>query len=209
MITSSLGTFFWIMSVYLYLFKYKIQSSPYYDMVFLSIVILFIYFINVEIMKERCGAYASVFAPTLMPWLFIFLPFMLTLYLFPEWKTPFSNTLGYLVVYLTGGVRSIEKLIADKDKLTMIYQSPALLINQFTYATFEVDAEKYKDMFNLSDKTAVDEFKQVLLLKEVISTWVWYMLISSITVSTSYMMMMSSECTKSVDDYLMAYAKSG
>jgi energy-coupling factor transporter transmembrane protein EcfT len=185
------------------------QTSPYYDMVFLAIVVLFIYFINVEIMKERCGAYSSVIAPTLMPWLLMFLPFMVALYLFPEWKTPFSNTIGYLVVYLTGGVSAIEKVLVNKDKLTLIYQSPALLINQFKYATFEVDAaEKYKDVFDLTNQDAVNEFKQILLLKEVISTWVWYMLISSITVSTSYMMMMSSECTKTVDDYLMAYAKS-
>jgi hypothetical protein len=159
-------------------------------------------------MKERCGVYASVILPTIVPWLCIFLPFMALLYVFPEWKTPFSNTFGYLVVYLTGGVQSIEKLLINQDKLALIYQSPSLLINQFMYDTFESEAaEKYKDVFILTNLDDVNEFKTVLLLKEVVSTWIWYMLIASITVSTSYVMMMNSECTKTVDDYLLAHKK--
>jgi|LauGreDrversion4_2_1035121.scaffolds.fasta_scaffold02202_5 hypothetical protein len=209
MITSSLGTFFWIMSLYVYIFKYKMQLSKYYDFLFLALVVLFLYFINVEIMKERCGVYASVILPTLVPWIGIFLPFMLLLQVFPEWKTPFSNTFGYLIVYLTGGVRTIEKILVNQDKLALIYQSPSLLINQFTYDGFETEAaEKYKDVFQLSNVEAVNDFKTMLLLKEVVSVWIWYMLIASITISTSYIMMMNSECTKTVDDYLMANKKS-
>lgn len=208
MITSSLGTFFWIMSVYVYFFKYKTQLSKYYDLVFLAIVILFLYFINMEIMKERCGVYASVAFPTVIPWLGIFLPFVLLLNFFPEWKTPFSNTFGYLVVYLTGGVQTIEKLLINQDKLALIYQSPSLLINQFTYDGFEKEAEKYKDIFQMANLDAVADFKQILLLKEIVSVWIWYMLIASITISTSYVMLMNSECTKTVDDYLMANRQS-
>lgn len=206
MITSSLGTFFWLMSAYLYVFKYKTQSTPYYDILFLCIVIFFIYSINVEIMKERCGASGSVIIPTLMPWLGIFAPFMGILYLFPEWKLPFSNTFGYLIVSITGGVNTIEKIVINKDKLALIYQSPSLLINQFTYTNFDKEVVNYKDVFDLEDVVAVNDFKTVLLLKEVISTWIWYMLMGSITVSTSYMMLMSTECTKTVDDYLLAHA---
>jgi hypothetical protein len=194
------------MSAYLYVFKYKTQSAPYYDILFLGIVILFIYSINVEIMKERCGSAGSVILPTLMPWLGIFAPFMAILYLFPEWKLPFSNTFGYLIVSITGGVSAIDKIVVNQNKLALIYQSPSLLINQFTYTNFDTEVIKYKDVFNLEDVVAVNEFKTVLLLKEVISTWIWYMLIGSITVSTSYMMLMSTECTKTVDDYLLAHA---
>jgi uncharacterized protein YeeX (DUF496 family) len=73
--------------------------------------------------------------------------------------------------------------------------------------------KKYKDVFvsretGPTEAAALDDFKNVLLLKEVVATWVWYMLIGSITVSTSYMMMMNSDCTKTVDDYLMDRAKS-
>jgi hypothetical protein len=209
MITSSFGTFFWLMSAYVYFFKYKSQVSAYFDILFLAIIILFMYFINVEIMKERCGVYASVILPTFMPWLIIFAPFMFILTVFPEWKIPFSNTFGYLAVYLTGGDTTIEGIIKDKEKLTMIYQSPSLLINQFTYDNFDQLAEeKYKNDFDLSDVAKLAAFKEVLLLKEIISVWIWYLLIASITVSTSYIMLMNSECTKTVDDYMLANAKS-
>ena len=160
-------------------------------------------------MKEKCGVSASVILPTFMPWLIIFAPFMFILTVFPEWKGPFSNTFGYLAVYLTGGDTTIEGIIKDKEKLTMIYQSPSLLINQFTYDNFDKLAEeKYKNDFDLSDAAKVTAFKDVLLLKEIISLWIWYLLIGSITVSTSYIMLMNSECTKTVDDYMLANAKS-
>jgi hypothetical protein len=214
MITSSLGTFLWIMSAYLYFFKYKTQMSSYYDVAFIAVVILFLYFINVEIMKERCGVFSSVVTPTIVPWLLIFLPFMAALSFFPAWKTPFSNTFGYLVLSLTEGVDSIKKIVKNQSQLELIYQSPSLLINQFTYDTFDdVAKEKYKDVFVKREDGAVavaalDEFKNILLLKEIVATWIWYMLIGSITVSTSYMMMMNSDCTKTVDDYLMDRARS-
>lgn len=210
MITSSLGTFFWIMTIYLYFFKYRIQLSAYYDAAFLAVVILFLYFINVEIMKERCGVFSSVIAPSIVPWLFIFLPFMYMLSTNPGWKTPFSNTFGYLIVYLTDGVKPLEGIIKNKSQMDLIYQSPALLINQFTYDKFDEQSQKYTDVFidSATNPAAFEAFKKILLLKEIISTWIWYMLIGSIAVSTSYMMMMSGECTKTVDDYLMDHAKS-
>jgi len=209
MITSSFGTFFWIMSAYVYFFKYKTQVSAYFDILFVMIILLFMYFINMEIMKERCGVSASVILPTFLPWILIFSPFMFILTVFSEWKIPFSNTFGYLAVYLTGGETTIEGIVKDKDKLTLIYQSPSLLINQFTYDTFEaIAAEKYKDEFDISDAAKLSAFKEVLLMKESIALWIWYMLIASITVSTSYIMLMNSECTKTVDDYMLANAKS-
>lgn len=214
MITSSLGTFLWIMSAYLYFFKYSTQLSAYYDVAFLAVVILFIYFINAEIMKERCGVFSSVIAPTIVPWLFIFLPFMAMLYRFPEWKTPFSNTFGYFVLSMTKGVDSIKKIVSNQSQIELIYQSPSLLINQFTYDNFDEEAaNKYKDVFvsrtaGPAAAAALDEFKNILLIKELVAIWMWYMLIGSITVSTSYMMMMNSNCTKTVDDYLLDRARS-
>lgn len=208
MITSSLGTFFWIMTIYLYFFKYKTQLSEYYDAAFIAVVIIFLYFINVEIMRTRCGVFSSVAAPSIVPWLFIFLPFVFMLYKNPSWKIPFSNTFGYLVVYLTDNVKSLDGIIKNKSQLELIYQSPALLINQFTYDKFEIESQKYKDVFidSATNPGLFEAFKKTLLLKEIVSTWIWYMLIGSISVSTSYMMLMNGECTKSVDDYLMEYA---
>jgi len=198
------------MTIYLYFFKYTTQLSEYYDALFLIVVILFLYFINVEIMKQRCGVFSSVIMPSIVPWLFIFLPFMVMLTKFPDWKTPFSNTFGYLVVYLTDGVKTLEGIIRNKNQLDLIYQSPALLINQFTYAKFDEQSQKYKDVFidTATNPAAFEAFKKIILLKEIISTWIWYMLIGSIAVSTSYMMIMNGECTKTVDDYLMSHATS-
>jgi hypothetical protein len=120
------------------------------------------------------------------------------LYKNPSWKIPFSNTFGYLVVYLTDNVKSLDGIIKNKSQLELIYQSPALLINQFTYDKFEIESQKYKDVFidSATNPGLFEAFKKTLLLKEIVSTWIWYMLIGSISVSTSYMMLMNGECTK-------------
>jgi hypothetical protein len=44
---------------------------------------------------------------------------------------------------------------------------------------------------------------QVIRLKEIISEWIWFLLAGSVAISSSYTILMNTECTKSVDDYLL------
>ena len=53
MITSSFGTFFWLISGYIYLFKYKSQMSAYFDLVFLAIIIMFMYQENLIMVRQQ------------------------------------------------------------------------------------------------------------------------------------------------------------
>ena len=46
---------------------------------------------------------------TLLPWLVIFFTLYIVLKIFPGWITPFSNTVGYLVISILG----VEKTLTD------------------------------------------------------------------------------------------------
>jgi ABC-type multidrug transport system permease subunit len=106
---------------------------------FLILVILFMYFINVGIMQTKCGsANGSVFQATLLPWLFMFGPMMIALQFFPEWKKPFSNTIGFVVARMAGGTQALLDLLKPGSdvKLHYVYNDPSLLLNQFTISNF-------------------------------------------------------------------------
>jgi hypothetical protein len=201
MLNASLGTFFWLSCIYFYL-KYSAALSDHIDFIFLMVVVIFMYFINVNIMNTKCSSSMSVYKATLLPWLAIFIPMIFALILFPEWKRPFSNTIGYIVARLAGGPAALIALLPPKEgsPYHYVYDDPAPLINQFTPTNFD---EKLKEYGINSANT--DSFRKIVLLKDIVSHWVWYLLTASVVISTSYNIMMNTECTKSVDDYVLAH----
>ena len=60
----------------------------------------------------------------------------------PGWKAPFSNTLGYLVVWLAGVNSSFFKILKqDKGQnqlLQMVYKDPSTMINEITPENFDL-----------------------------------------------------------------------
>jgi hypothetical protein len=101
--SNSLGTFFWLSFIFMFV-KFKTDMPKHGYVLFLLVVIIFMYFINVSILKEHCGNVNSftVLKATLFPWLFIFANMMFILSKFPWWLGPFSNTFGLLIARFAG-----------------------------------------------------------------------------------------------------------
>ena len=210
----SMGVFFWLATLYIF-FKYKASLSPYMDLVFLIIIIIFMYFINLNEMVTKCGSSNvwSSFSATIFPWICIFLPMLGALYTFPGWKGPFSNTFGYIIARLAGGNNTLLSMLNKQDgnkTIEYIYSDPSLLINQFSYESFD-DQIKHSSiytMFNTKDPqftTNIANFKQIIYLKDLVSEWIWFLLTASVVTSTSSYMIANSVCTKSLDDYHNAH----
>lgn len=206
MTSASLGTFFWLSAVYFYM-KYSMNISPYVDALFLMVVIIFMYFINVSIMQTKCSSANSiVFKATFLPWVFIFGSMVLALSMFPQWKNPFSNTFGYLVARLAGGTSSLLDLLkpGSETSLHYVYNNPSLLINQFTPLNFDTVLQSLQNELAVTEDKK-EAFRKIVKLKDVISEWIWYLLTASVVISTSYTMMMNAECTKSPDEYVLSH----
>jgi hypothetical protein len=174
---------------------------------FLIIVVLFMYFINVNIMQTKCGsANGSVIQATVIPWLCMFGPMMMALHMFPSWKTPFSNTLGFIVARIAGGTNALLALLkpGSEVKLHYVYNDPSLLLNQFNPTNFETALASFKEDMQYTDATK-EAFLKVVQLKDLVSEWIWYLLTASVVISTSYTMMMRGECTKSADEYVLSH----
>ena len=62
--------------------------------------------------------------------------------LMPGWKAPFSNTLGYLFVWLGGVNGSFFKILKQDNNqnklLQMVYKDPSTMINEITPENFDL-----------------------------------------------------------------------
>ena len=198
-----IGSFFWISAIYFYC-KYTMKLSDTSNWIFFAIIFVFMYVANLAVIQSKCSSPMPVFRATFIPWVLMFAPILLALTIFPSWKSPFSNTFGYLVARLAGGNKALLDLLVPNQPLQYVYEDPSLLLNQFTTTNFETMFQSMKEVM-VDDEVKKAALLQVVRLKEIISEWIWFLLAGSVAISSSYTILMNTECTKSVDDYLLQH----
>ena len=196
-----IGSFFWISAIYFYC-KYTMKLSDTSNWIFFAIIVAFMYFANMAIIQSKCSSPMPVFRATFLPWCLMFAPTLLALTIFPSWKSPFSNTFGYLVARIAGGTKALLVLLVPNQPLQYVYEDPSLLLNQFTTTNFETMFQSMKEVM-VDDAVKKEALFQVIRLKEIISEWIWFLLAGSVAISSSYTILMNTECTKSEEDYLL------
>ncbi len=205
--TNAIGTFFWLSFIFMVI-KYKIDLPVYGNTLFVVIVMIFMYFINMSILQQHCGNVDSfvILKSTLLPWLIIFANLMVVLSKAPSWLTPFSNTLGLLVARFVGCNTAFLEMLTPQEKtnnmLHYVYSDPSLLVNRFTMINFDATIASLSHIIDANNVTKISEFKQFVKLKELVSEWIWYMLTASITISISYNSLITSKCTKPTSEYV-------
>ncbi len=127
-------------------------------LIYIGILIIGNYFININISSEICGSpnWSSTFIVTLLPWSLIFVILLFLLRLVPSWLAPFSNTIGYFVANICGLEKFMEKILKPTTEvqqgqptgdnahnidiitsnLEHIYSDKSLLINEITLENF-------------------------------------------------------------------------
>lgn len=203
MIGSSMGTFFWISAAYFYC-KYTFKLPNYFHLLFFGIILLFMYFINMAIIQTKCSSPMPVFRATFLPWTLLFGPTLLALSFFPDWKKPFSNTFGYIIARMAGGTQTLLGLLVPEKPLQYVYEDPSLLLNQFTTTNFETMFASMKEVF-VADEVKKEALFNVIRLKETVSEWIWFLLAGSVAISSSYTILMNTDCTKSTEDYVLQH----
>lgn len=205
--TNSMGTFFWISFIFMFM-KTKMEFPIYANIAFVGIIMVFMYFINIAILQERCGnvnTFNLLFA-TIMPWVLIFANMMYILSKFPSWKTPFSNTFGLLFARFAGCNAAFLEILKPQETIEgksfhYVYSDPSLVINEFTMENFDEMVKKLQHIIDITAIEKINAFKQFVKLKEIISEWIWYLLTASIAISVSYNHLISSKCTKTAEQY--------
>lgn len=123
---------------------------------------------------------------------------MILLFLLPGFKEPFSNTFGYLIIYLFGVKYAMNRLLLSSDEggdiVKRVYQNPSVLINLITTKNFNKVMDKLqKGNPPIIDPDPADLKKlfKLVALKDLIGEWIWIMLAGALAISTGYNMMIS------------------
>jgi hypothetical protein len=177
--------FFVVTTIYLpvkYMFSDGGISTIVYFAIYLLMVIVGEYFINLGTTSAMCGStqWGTAISVTIIPWLVIFGLLNVMLKIFPGWLTPFSNTIGYAVTKIMGVGELFGKILQDEDMadlhpetkkaLARIYSDKSLIINEIpaTVSGFTEFWRRLSPLMN-TDAPPADsdaEVEEMLVYKE-------------------------------------------
>lgn len=236
--STSVFTFF-LITLFYFIAKYLTPDSMSTMLIIIYIIAIVStqISINTALAKSICNNTQSMnvgVLATVFPMLFIFGLLQLMLTIFPGWIEPFSNTFGYGMTKLNGLHDLMKRLIKEPantnektiNAINSIYNDPSIFINQFSYAEQEEFNKTWNNSFSngngifiksagtapiypANGSPVYEEFKKMVKLKDIVGTFIWYILVGVIVTSKSYNYIISQPCSlnatvsqKAVDNYI-------
>lgn len=178
--------------------------------VYLAIMIIIQFSANYTNAREKCGGTPQLVPAlnyTVIPNLLIFGGLLMAMMFFPGWKSPFSNTIGYLVTMLLN-IKSVftNMLVSDSNNklLKMVYRDPSMMINEITPDNFQIFLSKMSgskhSILNSNYKQFVPQLYNLVVIKDKIAEYIWYLLTGALVISNSYSYIMTIKCKRSVSE---------
>lgn len=196
--------------------RYYITKPSYVRLMigaYIAITFMSQFFFNISHLSKLCvGAsnFGKAVLVTVIPYILIFGTIITVLMMFPGWKQPFSNTFGYGVAKIMGVNSILFKLLKSasvgdtntKKMLNNIYTNPALFINEITPTNFDdfVKSSNFLFVSGASSKPEMQQLKNIIRLKDIVSEFVWYILSGMLVSTVSYNTIVNSGCTNSVKE---------
>ena len=196
--------------------RYYITKPSYVRLMigaYIAITFMSQFFFNITHLSKLCvGAsnFGKAVLVTVIPYILIFGTIITVLMMFPGWKQPFSNTFGYGVAKIMGVNSILFKLLKSasvgdtntKKMLHNIYTNPALFINEITPTNFDdfVKSSNFLFVPGASSKPEMQQLKNIIRLKDIVSEFVWYILSGMLVSTVSYNTIVNSGCTNSVKE---------
>jgi hypothetical protein len=140
------------------------------NLIFVLLLVLGLYFINVETIKKLCGKnddnysvpYTKVATTTFVPWIIVFGSLFFLLELFPGWIRPFSNTVGYGIINALGAEKEFTNYLNDtsgKDKSGKSVKKNPDLVTAINYV--KSNKSMFINEFSPNEKEFEKEFDQL------------------------------------------------
>ena len=222
-------------TVLYFVMKYMMpEKSTALFVIYFILVLISQFILNIYLAKQLCNSPSNVgtaAVATIIPWILIFGLLNLLLTMFPGWLAAFSNTIGYAVASIMG-VSSLftEKLLnvdnqnGTRDTLKVIQNilgDPSTIINT-------LNDENIKDFWNKSVSQGVNlfktnfepiedekannnplfyELKKYIMLKNLVSYFIWYLLTGILITSISYNYMLTVPCVQTPKQARIAAAQ--
>jgi len=196
MLATALNAFFCMVAV-LTIVKANGVEGIFTDVMFLLCVLIVMFLMNTEVLKKKCGESdaGTVAKATFIPWTVLLGGIIVMLKVLPGWKQPFSNTFGYLVVMLGGGKKKLCDMLQTDTTPTLqfVKNDPWALMVNFSTVSFDATLDALrKDTPLAEDKVAA--FRKIVLLKDLVAEFVWFMLVGSVAITMSYGKLTAYKC---------------
>jgi len=127
----------------------KAKDSTLLNLIYISILVIGSYFINTTVSKALCNSqsvqWSNILIATMAPWLVIFFSLYVLLKIFPGWITPFSNTIGYVIISMLGVEKTLKDILNDKvdDDPTLVTAIANINHNKSNFIN-QIDVEQTK-----------------------------------------------------------------
>jgi hypothetical protein len=178
---------------------------------YLILMVLFQFGANMANATEKCNGTPQilpVISYTLAPNIFIFGALLVALMLFPGWKAPFSNTLGYLTVKLMGVESVFLNILKPEEELpkllSMVYKDPSMMINEITPENFDTFLYKMEESDSILNDYIKDDDKddlyKLVVIKDRVADFMWYMFTGYLVIQNSFSYIMSIKCKRNSDE---------
>ena len=208
-------------TVVYFIMKYVMpEKSTALFVIYFILILVSQFILNIYLAKQICNSPSNVgtaAVATIVPWVLIFGLLNLLLTIFPGWLAAFSNTIGYAVASMVG-VSSFftEQLLnvgnePDKDVLKVIQNiisDPSTIINTLndenilSFWNRSVKAQLFKNRLepiediNANNSPLFSELKKYIMLKNLVSYFIWYLLTGILITSISYNYMLTVPCVQ-------------
>ena len=165
----------------------------------------------IELSKYHCGEpqIGQVVGNTLMSNLMYMGVLIVCLYFFPGFKSPFSNTFGYMAIAIKAK-EAMNKVIIEKDSKNQlwneVYQDKSAFINLLSPSKEGFDDVLQKlaadgNMMRPDWDTNKGQLYNLVLIKDYVGQFCWLVLGMALTVSTTFNNILGIENCVNTDAY--------
>lgn len=197
---------FIILTIAYSILKYFIDSKA-VTIIYFALIFISQFFLNLSLTNQICGFKqpALAFTTTIFPWTVIFGSLSVMFMMFPGWKSPFSNTFGYLAAKVGGIKDAFNAILPSKinnNALQAIYEDSSLMINEITPANFDDFWSKMQTSGMLLAKVtpeAKNRLYKLVRMKDIVAEFVWYLLAGVLISSITFSYISNSKCKRSAE----------
>lgn len=196
--------------------KYGKKLSMVFSILIVIMILWSQFSINLAATGDKCSGDVQLYNAltyTLVPNLIFGFTVYLLLNRFPSWKSPFSNTIGYMFASMFGLRSTFNGMLKTSsnegtDTVNKIYKDPSMLINELQPDSPTV--VRYDSNFDLEFKrlAKANIFKpgwekstkgmyNLVVIKDMVASMTWYFLTQMLIIATSFNGIMNINCIRS------------
>lgn len=202
------------------------KTSSVYLIIYALAVIISQFIGNISLTNQLCGSnqYVTALIVTIIPWTLMFGTITFLLTTFPGWLSPFSNTFGYAAALVSGLNNLMNDILIPKidkntskeneammETLAHIYSDRSSLINEITISTFDNFWDMMSGLINdeakKSDSALKNSLFSLVVLKDSVAKFVWFMLAGTLVISVGYNYIINSGCEQSAEKMMQLHSQ--